>query len=110
MPTATAGWVLSDEAEVRLKREISTEQRQKNDEFRKWATLFFAIVGSVLAFVSVLSKHKQPDPCQNNYYRSDSGECVFALQKSVKPQSQQQNAPQTLSASPKKEKPSPSHH
>ena len=67
-------------------------RRASYDEFRKWATLTFAVVGSVLAFISVLSKQKQPDPCPRDYYRSDSGECVFALQKS----SQSQLAPTAI--------------
>jgi hypothetical protein len=68
--------------------EIRAIQRENNDERRKWATLIFAIVGTVLAAVSVRSKQKQPDPCPRNHYRTDSGECVFALQKAQTPQPQ----------------------
>jgi len=28
--------------------------------------------------MSIRTKQKQLDPCSRNYYRSDSGECVFA--------------------------------
>ena len=97
---ATGDWYLSNEAEDQLKRDIRDAKRISYDEFRKWATLFFAIAGSVLAFVSVSSKQKQPDPCPKNYYRSDSGECTFALQKTTTTQQTQpsarQNAPQAL--------------
>jgi len=75
---ATGDWLLTRRAEERLRREIRAESRASYDEFRKWATLFFALLGSTLAFVSVLSNQRQPDPCPRNYYRADSGECVFA--------------------------------
>jgi hypothetical protein len=74
-------WLPSEQLERRLRREVRDEQRASYDEFRKWATLTFAIVGSMLALVSIRTKQKQPDPCSRNYYRSDSGACVFALQK-----------------------------
>jgi hypothetical protein len=90
---ATGDWYLSNEAEEQLKRDIRDAKRVSYDELRKWATLFFAIAGSVLAFVSVASKQKQPDPCPKNYYRSDSGECAFALQKTTTTQQAQPSAP-----------------
>jgi hypothetical protein len=77
-------WLPSAQLEQKLRYEIKIEQRSNRDEFRKWATLLFAIVGSVLAFVSVTTKYKQPDPCPRNYYRSDSGDCVFAQQREKK--------------------------
>lgn len=80
-------WLLRRETEQRLRREIRDEQRTNYDEYRKWATLGFAFLAFVLGLVSLLVKQKQPDPCPQNYYRSNSGECVFALQKStVQPQ------------------------
>lgn len=72
-------WFLSDEAEERIKREIRIERRQSYDEFRKWATVGFAFLAFLLGITSLLKKDKQPDPCPKNYYRNDSGECVFAL-------------------------------
>jgi len=72
-------WFPSRKLEQRLQREIRDEQRASNDELRKWATLAFAIVGSILAFVSIRTQQKQPDPCPRGYYRNDSGDCVFAL-------------------------------
>lgn len=68
----------------RLQREIRVEQRTSYDEFRKWATLAFAVAGFLLAFYSVRTA-KQPDPCQRNYYRSDSGDCVLVTQKTSPP-------------------------
>jgi hypothetical protein len=57
----------------------------------------------VLAFYSVKAA-KQRDPCPRNFYRSDSGECVFALsgqrEKRVSPV---QANPNTVTA----DKPSP---
>jgi hypothetical protein len=58
-----AGWLPSSELEQRLRREIRDEERASYDEFRKWATLIFAIVGSLLVFISIRTKEKQPDPC-----------------------------------------------
>ena len=80
-------WLPSAELEEKLRREIKIEQRASSDEFRKWATLSFAVAGFLLAFYSMRTV-KQPDPCSRNYYRSDSGECVFALsgrEKKVSP-------------------------
>src|SRR5689334_21659283 len=70
-------WLPSAQLEQKLRHEIKIEQRASYDEFRKWATLSFAVAGFLLAFYSVRAA-KQPDPCPRNYYRSDSGECVFA--------------------------------
>jgi hypothetical protein len=77
-------WLPSTQLEQKLRREIKIEQRASYDEFRKWATLSFAIAGFLLAFYS-LRTTKQPEPCSRNYYRSDSGECIFALQKAAQP-------------------------
>jgi hypothetical protein len=85
-------WLPSAQLEQQLRREIRIEQRASYDEFRKWATLSFAVAGFLLAFYSVRAA-KQPDPCPRNYYRSDSGECIFALQK----------APQLSKPSPARE-------
>ena len=94
MSLTTGDMMLTDEYEQKLRLEIRAIQREDNDERRKWATLIFAIVGTALAAVSVRSKQKQPDPCPRNYYRTDAGECVFALQKAQTPQ------PQSLPAQP----------
>jgi hypothetical protein len=72
-------WLLSRELEDRLRREIKSERRAKYDEFRKWTTLLFALLGFALGLASVLVRQKTPDPCPSNYYRSDTGECIFAL-------------------------------
>jgi hypothetical protein len=77
-------WLPSAQLEQKLRREIKIEQGVNYDEFRKWATLSFAFAGFLLAFYSVRAT-KRPDPCPRNYYRSDSGECIFALQKSPQP-------------------------
>jgi hypothetical protein len=95
-------WLPSSELEQRLRREVRDEGRASYDEFRKWATLVFAVVGSVLAFVSVTTKYKQPDPCPTNYYRSDSGECLSGLQQAEKKVSALQ-----VSSAPRIAKPSP---
>jgi hypothetical protein len=81
-------WLPREKLEERLRREVRDEKRASYDEFRKWATLVFAVVGAALAFMSVVSKQKQPDPCSRNYYRSDSGDCVFASPKGAAPQAQ----------------------
>ena len=73
-------WLPSAQLEQQLRREIKIEQKASYDEFRKWATLSFAVTAFLLAFYSVKSS-KQPDPCPRNYFRSDSGECTFALQQ-----------------------------
>jgi hypothetical protein len=96
-------WLPSAQLEQKLRHEIKIEQRASYDEFRKWATLSFAVAGFLLAFYSV-REAKHPDPCQRNYYRSDSGECVFAQsgqrEKKVSPV---QVNPSTVTA----DKPSP---
>jgi hypothetical protein len=74
----TNDWMLTPEAERKLRNEIREEERAGADEVRKWLTLFFVVVGSIFAFMSYRAKQKQPDPCQVNYYRNDSGACVFA--------------------------------
>jgi hypothetical protein len=75
----TGDLILRWVAQRRLRREVRNEQWARNDELRKWATAMFAFLGFVLALVSLLVKAKQSDPCQRNYYRNDSGSCVFAL-------------------------------
>ena len=75
----TGEFILRQVAQRRLRREVRNEQRARNHEIRKWATATFALLGFVLALVSLLAKAKQPDPCPRNYYRSDAGSCVFAL-------------------------------
>jgi hypothetical protein len=87
----TGDFFLKDDAKARIKREIKIEKRQTDDEFRKWATLGLSIAAFILALVSLLVKQKRPDPCPANYYRSDSGECVFAIQNPsrLRDQSQQ---------------------
>ncbi len=86
---STGGWFLSDETKQRLKLEIRTEKRQSDDELRKWATTIFAGLAFVLGVLALVVKTKQPDPCPKNYYRSDSGECLFTLQKPSTPQQRQ---------------------
>lgn len=86
-------WLLRNEPEQRLRREIRAEKRTSYDEFRKWATLGLAVLGFVLGLASILVKQKQPDPCARNYYRSDSGGCVFALPKNGTEQPQSQTTP-----------------
>ena len=86
-------WLLRGETEERLRREIRVEKRASYDEFRKWATLGFALLGFTLGLASILVKQKQPDPCPRNYYRSDSGACVYALSKDGTEQPQSQKMP-----------------
>jgi hypothetical protein len=81
LSNTTGDWLLSDKLEERLRRDIRTERRSSYDEFRKWATVVFALLGFALGFYSLRLKQKQPDPCPRNYYRSDTGECIFALQQ-----------------------------
>jgi len=78
---AAGDWLLTKKLEERLQREVRIESRASYDEFRKWTTLLFALLGFSLAFYSIRLKQKQPDPCQVNYYRNDSGECVFVGRK-----------------------------
>jgi hypothetical protein len=77
------GWLPQQHLEDRLRREIRDERRASYDEFRKTFTVIFGALGFALAFYSVGMQRKQPDPCPRNYYRSDAGECVFALQKNT---------------------------
>jgi hypothetical protein len=72
-------WEMSYKGKERLKRDVRDAERDANDEYRKWLTLGFALLGAVLAIWSLHIKSIQPDPCQKNYYRNDAGECVFAL-------------------------------
>lgn len=78
----TGDWLLAQELEQRLRREIKIERRASYDEFRKWTTLIFALLGFALGFYSLRIKQNQPDPCPKNYYRDDAGRCVFALHTS----------------------------
>jgi hypothetical protein len=74
----TGDWMLTPEAERKLRNEIRQAERANADEWRKWVTLIFAVVGTIFAFMSLRAKQKQLDPCPVNYYRNDSGSCVFA--------------------------------
>jgi hypothetical protein len=74
----TGDWMLTPEAERKLRNEIRQEERARADEWRKWFTLIVVVLGSIFAFMSLRAKQKQPDPCPVNYYRNDSGACVFA--------------------------------
>jgi hypothetical protein len=74
----TGDWMLTPEGERKLRNEIRQAKRSNADEGRKWVTLIFAVVGAIFAFMSLRTKQKQPDPCPVNYYRNDSGACVFA--------------------------------
>ncbi len=74
----TGELILRQLAQRRLRREVRNEQRARNDEFRKWATVIFALLAFALGMVSLVVKTKQPDPCARNYYRNDAGACIFA--------------------------------
>lgn len=93
MSYSTWDWMLTPEGERKLRNEIRAEQRARDDERRKWVTLFFALLTAVFAFWSLRIKQKQPDPCPRNYYRNDAGACVFALPAMV-PNTLPQPAPQ----------------
>lgn len=86
-------WLPTTELERRLRREIRDEERASYDEFRKWSTLIFALSGFALGLASLLAKQKQSDPCPRNYYRTDSGECTFAIQKPQATQASPNPAP-----------------
>lgn len=90
---ATADYFLTDEGERRLKSDVIEAERKSYDEFRKWAGAALSLLAFVLALVSLTMKTKQPDPCPKNYYRGDSGECVFALQKTPPPHSKELPSP-----------------
>jgi len=79
MSNVTGDWALTVGAYERMQRDVQTAQRAANDEWRKWVTLGLALAGFILGLTSLWMKAKQPDPCQRNYYRNDSGACVFAL-------------------------------
>ena len=79
MSQCTWDWMLTPEGERNLRNEIRQEERANADEWRKWFTLVFVVLGSIFAFMSLRAKQKQPDPCPVNYYRNDAGACVFAL-------------------------------
>ena len=80
----TGEFILRQIAQRRLRREVRNEQRARNDEFRKWATVIFAFLAFVLGLVSLVVKTKPPDPCPRNYYRNDAGACIFALATDAK--------------------------
>jgi hypothetical protein len=69
---------MSYKGKEKLKRNVRDAERAANDEYRKWATLLFALAATGLSVWSLLIKTKQ-DSCQKNYYRNDAGACVFAL-------------------------------
>jgi hypothetical protein len=75
----TGEFILRQPAQRRLRRDILNEQRARNDEFRKWTTVIFAVLAFVLGLASLVVKTKQPDPRPRNYYRNDAGVCIFAL-------------------------------
>lgn len=102
--TFEGDWYLTPKVRSRLERAVRVEQRQTSDEWRKWATLIIATVALVISVASFWVRHKEPDPCPRNYYRSDSGECAFALAKpSSGPQVPQSAVPTpTTSSNPKK--------
>ena len=75
----TGEFILRQATHRRLRREVRNEERARNDEFRKWATVVFALLAFGLGLASLIVKTKQPDPCPRNYYRTDAGSCVFAL-------------------------------
>jgi hypothetical protein len=83
LSSSSGDWLLKTDAEWQIRRQIRDERRSSYDEFRKWATLGFALMGFVLAVIALRGNRKQPDPCPRNYYRSDSGECVFAAPKII---------------------------
>jgi hypothetical protein len=97
---ATGDYFLTDEGERRLKSDVVEVERKSYDEFRKWAGVVLAISAFVLALVSLKMKTKQPDPCPKNYYRADSGECVFAFQKTPPPQSVPKELPSPVKQAP----------
>ncbi len=75
---AAQDWILKDEVQHNLRREIRAEERSKYDEFRKWTSVLLAGAAFVLGLFSLLKKN-QSDPCPRNYYRTDAGSCAFAL-------------------------------
>jgi hypothetical protein len=75
----TGELILRQPAQRKLRREVRNERRARNDEFRKWATVIFAVLAFALGLASLVEKTKQPDPCPRNYYRNDAGVCIFAL-------------------------------
>jgi hypothetical protein len=78
MSNITGDWALTVETYDRLQREVQTAQREESDEWRKKMTLLLALAGFILGLTSLWVKEKQPDPCPRNYYRDDTGACVFA--------------------------------
>ena len=101
----TGEFILRELAQRRLRREIRNEQRAANDEFRKWATVIFALLAFALGLVSLVVKTKQPDPCPRNYYRNDAGACVFALAAKSQAASSQTPLPEKHSDIAKKQNP-----
>jgi hypothetical protein len=101
----TGEFILRQLAQRRLRREIRNEQRAKNDEFRKWATVIFALLAFALGLVSLLVRTKQPDPCPRNYYRDDAGACIFALSPKTQATPSETLLPEKHSDKAKKQKP-----
>jgi hypothetical protein len=77
----TGDWILSEDAVDKIKRDIEIERRQREADLRNRITLFLSIIAIGISVASLLVRQKQPGPCPHNYYRNDSGECVFALGK-----------------------------
>jgi len=90
--TTYGGRCLTDVAKRKIKNEIKEIRRQEYEEFRKWATLLVAGASISVSLLALLWKTKAPDPCPRNYYRSDSGECVFALKSTPTPSPTSQKA------------------
>jgi hypothetical protein len=79
------GSKLTESAEKKIKDEIKELRRQDYEEFRKWTTPIVAGASLFISLLALLWKTKAPDPCSKNYYRSDAGECVFALKPAPTP-------------------------
>lgn len=103
----TYEWILAETTAQRLRKEIREEKRSDYDEYRKWITTLLALVGFVLALVSLLMKQRQPDPCPRNYYRDDAGACVFALSPTPQPQGRHPKQPQVPAATKPNQKQTP---
>lgn len=100
-------WLPNNKLFELVRPQFRDERRARYEEFRKWATLGFAVLGFLLGFESLRIRQKQPDPCQRNYYRDDSGACVFALEKPA--QQAQVQAPPPASAQVVTAKPARKH-
>lgn len=75
----TGEFIPRQPAQRMLRKDVLNERRARNDEFRKWTTVIFAVLAFVLGLASLVVKTKQPDPCPRDYYRNDARVCIFAL-------------------------------